>query len=57
MNKILSQQTPLQEFQQQLQNFQSFSFLCSAVQAPVLEEDLFPKEMFQWKFMVRKYKD
>lgn len=57
MNKILSQQTPFQEFQQQLQNFQFFSFLCSAVQAPALEEDLLPMEMFHWNFMVRKYKD
>lgn len=53
MNKILSQQTPFQEFQQQLQNLQSFSFPCSAV----LEEDLLPKEMFHWKFMIIKHKD
>lgn len=50
MNKILSQQTPFQEFQQHLQNFQVFFFPRSAV--PFLEEDLFPTEMFHWKFMV-----
>lgn len=57
MKKILSQQTPFQEFQQQLQNFQYFSFPCPAVQAPSLEEDLLPMEMFPWKFMVIKHKD
>lgn len=57
MNKILSQQTPFQEFQQQPQIFPSFSFPCSAVQAPVLEEDLLVAKIFSWKFMVIKHKD